>query len=86
MSSVTGGGGVINHSDSDIQPATTKPTEKTWGQGFKVWGWSLSAWGGALVGGGARIKKTTLNKKTDSHSSLSGYKIHFYSASIKKTN
>lgn len=37
-------------------------------------------------GGGAKIKKTTLNKKTDSHSSLSGYKISFYSASVEKTN
>lgn len=41
---------------------------------------------GEGFGGGAKIKKTTLNKKTDSHSSLSGYKIYFYSASVKKTN
>lgn len=85
VSSVTGG--VSNHSDINIQPATTKPTEKTQGRGFEMWGWGLSVWGGARRGGGgARIKKTTLNKKTDSHISLSGCRICFYSASNKKKN
>lgn len=38
------------------------------------------------VVGGATVKKTTLNKKTDSHSSVSGCRIFFFfnSASIKK--
>lgn len=63
---------MINYSDIYIQPATTKPTEKTtWGRDFRF-------------GVGLRIKKTTLNKKTDRHSSLSGYNISFYSASIKQ--
>lgn len=38
------------------------------------------------VVGGATVRKTTLNKKTDSYSSVSGCRIFFFfnSASIKK--
>lgn len=46
VSSVTGGGDVINHSDANIQPATIKPTEKTWGRALRGREWGLSAWGG----------------------------------------